>query len=197
MRPNIGGYLPNTAPVITAELPWILEKRVMDCFSFSTILPAKAAPPGYEHCLGPWSLASPRQSVATKEAPCLHRPLWRVIVAPIYGPPRYVASAGLAFHEIAGPASGAHRAAALQPPHRGGLRLLVPCVRFHGLRRPAEMGAPEVESCLGWLACDRKVSASTHRQALSALLFLYSKVLAVQLPWMNDLGACRTCSATY
>ena len=64
-------------------------------------------------------------------------------------------------------------------------------IRFHGLRHPADMGAPEVESFLGWLACERKVSASTHKQALSALLFLYSKVLAVQLPWMNEVGRPR------
>jgi integron integrase len=49
------------------------------------------------------------------------------------------------------------------------------------------LGAPEVESFLRWLAVNRGASASTHRQALSALLFLYSKVLAVQLPWMNEL----------
>jgi integrase len=34
-------------------------------------------------------------------------------------------------------------------------------------------------------------AASTHRQALSALLFLYSKVLQVQLPWMSELGRPR------
>jgi integron integrase len=32
------------------------------------------------------------------------------------------------------------------------------------------------------------VSASTHRQALSALLFLYSRVLGVELPWLTEIG---------
>lgn len=64
-------------------------------------------------------------------------------------------------------------------------------IRFHGIRHPREMGAPEVESFLSWLAVERKLSASTHRQALSALLFLYSNVLGLQLPWMADIGRPR------
>ncbi len=46
-------------------------------------------------------------------------------------------------------------------------------IRFHGVRHPSTMGGPEVEAYLSWLANTRKVSASTHKQALSALLFLY------------------------
>jgi integron integrase len=61
-------------------------------------------------------------------------------------------------------------------------------IRFHGLRHPAEMGAPEVEAFLTHLAVQRHVSPSTHNQALSALLFLYSKVLGVNLPWLNEIG---------
>ncbi|RYF30709.1 MAG: integrase, partial [Comamonadaceae bacterium] len=45
-------------------------------------------------------------------------------------------------------------------------------IRFHGLRHPREMGKPEVEAFLTMLATERKVSVSTHRHALSALLFL-------------------------
>ena len=61
-------------------------------------------------------------------------------------------------------------------------------VRFHGLRHPKDMGRDEVEAFLTWLASERQVSASTHKQALSALLFLYTKVLQMPLPWMVDLG---------
>ena len=60
-------------------------------------------------------------------------------------------------------------------------------VRFHGMRHPRQMGAQEVEAFLSWLAVERHVSVSTHRQALSALLFLYQKVLGLQLPWMDDM----------
>jgi integron integrase len=60
-------------------------------------------------------------------------------------------------------------------------------IRFHGVRHPRDMGAPEVEAFLTMLANGRKVSASTHNQALSALLFLYREVLAMQLPWMDNV----------
>lgn len=61
-------------------------------------------------------------------------------------------------------------------------------IRFHGIRHPATMGGPEVEAFLTHLAADRGLSASSHRQALSALLFLYDKVLGLQLPWMTEIG---------
>jgi integron integrase len=61
-------------------------------------------------------------------------------------------------------------------------------IRFHALRHPSDMGKDEVEAFLTHLASDRGVAPSTHRQALSALLFLYGKVLEVQLPWMAEIG---------
>ena len=61
-------------------------------------------------------------------------------------------------------------------------------VRFHGLRHPREMGRVEIEGFLTWLAAERQVSPSTHKQALSALLFLYQHVLGQELPWMSELG---------
>ncbi|NWG74849.1 MAG: integron integrase, partial [Rubrivivax sp.] len=61
-------------------------------------------------------------------------------------------------------------------------------VRFHGRRHPREMGGPQVEAFLSWLSAERGVSVSTHRQALSALLFLYQQVLGQQLPWMEAIG---------
>ena len=60
-------------------------------------------------------------------------------------------------------------------------------VRWHGLRHPRDMGAPEVESFLTMLATQRRVSSSTHNQALSALLFMYREVLAQDLPWMDGV----------
>ena len=61
-------------------------------------------------------------------------------------------------------------------------------VHWSGRRHPREMGGAEVEAFLGMLANERKVSVSTHRQALSALLFLYKEVLGVDLPWMAEIG---------
>jgi integrase len=53
------------------------------------------------------------------------------------------------------------------------------------------MGGPEVEAFLSWLANERNVAVATHRQALSALLFLYQKVLGLSLPWMESIGRPR------
>jgi len=61
-------------------------------------------------------------------------------------------------------------------------------IRFHGLRHPKELGASEVQAFLSFLANDRKVSPSTHRQALAAILYLYKEVLNIQLPWMDEIG---------
>ncbi len=61
-------------------------------------------------------------------------------------------------------------------------------VRFHGLRHPKTMGHAEVEAFLAWLSAERGVSVSTHRQALSALLFLYQQVFGQSLPWMQAIG---------
>lgn len=61
-------------------------------------------------------------------------------------------------------------------------------IRFHGLRHPAEMGGPEVEAFLTYLADVRSVAPSTHNQALSALLFFYGKVLGHDLPWLKEIG---------
>ena len=60
-------------------------------------------------------------------------------------------------------------------------------VRWSGLRHPREMGVREVEAFLNMLANQRRVSASTHNQALSALLFLYREVLGVELPWLDGV----------
>ena len=57
-----------------------------------------------------------------------------------------------------------------------------------GMRHPRELGVTDVEAFLSMLANERKVSASTHNQALSALLFLYREVLGIDLPWLKNIG---------
>ncbi len=65
-------------------------------------------------------------------------------------------------------------------------------IRWHGrngtMTHPRDMGAKQVEAFLTMLATERKVSASTHNQALSALLFLYREVLEEDLPWLTDIN---------
>jgi integron integrase len=55
----------------------------------------------------------------------------------------------------------------------------VPASRRHG--------ATELEAFLSDLAVRGNVSASTQNQALAALLFLYKKVLQVDLPWLGEV----------
>jgi integron integrase len=61
-------------------------------------------------------------------------------------------------------------------------------IRFHHLRHPRLMGSTEVEAFLTHLATERHVASSTHKQALAAILFLYTQVLAIELPWMQQIG---------
>jgi|GEM_PF-2242205 len=57
-----------------------------------------------------------------------------------------------------------------------------------GMRHPRDTGAHNVEAFLSMMANERKVSGSTHNQALSAILFLYREVLDIDLPWLNNIS---------
>ena len=63
---------------------------------------------------------------------------------------------------------------------------------FHRVTHPAQMGASEISQFLTWLAVDRRVSASTQNQALSALLFLYKQVLAIEIAAIPPVVRART-----
>jgi integron integrase len=55
---------------------------------------------------------------------------------------------------------------------------IVSYIRFHGGNtHPRDMGKTEIDAYLSHLATNRKVSASTQRQALNAIIFLYRYVL--------------------
>lgn len=60
-------------------------------------------------------------------------------------------------------------------------------IRFHDYCHPRDMGKPEVEAFLSFLAVERNVAAATQNQALSALLFLYQKVLEQDIPWVDEV----------
>ena len=60
-------------------------------------------------------------------------------------------------------------------------------IEANGRRHPKVLGGPEVEAFLSRLAVDGGVAPSTQNQALSALLFLYRDVLAIELPWMESV----------
>jgi NAD(P)-dependent dehydrogenase (short-subunit alcohol dehydrogenase family) len=54
---------------------------------------------------------------------------------------------------------------------------------------PRETEVVDVQVFLATLVKARKVSASVHKQSLSAVLFVYRKVLGTDWPWLNVLGA--------
>lgn len=56
------------------------------------------------------------------------------------------------------------------------------------MRHPRDMDAKGIEAFLTMLSTERHVSASTHNQALSAILFLYREVLAIDLPWLDNIN---------
>jgi len=58
---------------------------------------------------------------------------------------------------------------------------------FHDRKHPKDLGEKEVSEYLTYLAVNRRVAPSTQTQALSALLFLYKRVLRVDLPWLTDV----------
>ena len=64
-------------------------------------------------------------------------------------------------------------------------------ILFHNKRHPHDMGAAEIEGFLTHLAEERTVAASTQNQAFAAILFLYQKVLQIELPNINALRARR------
>jgi integron integrase len=64
-------------------------------------------------------------------------------------------------------------------------------VVFHGKRHPDGMGEPEINAFLSSLATQGRVAASTQNQALSALLFLYRRVLEKPFPEMTTLVRAR------
>jgi integron integrase len=59
-------------------------------------------------------------------------------------------------------------------------------IHFHG-RHPRELGAEEVRAFLDDLTRTKKVSSSTHVQALCAVTFLYRHVLLAEPPWVETL----------
>ena len=60
-------------------------------------------------------------------------------------------------------------------------------IQFHGKQHPRQLGGDEVRSFLSHLATELHVAPATQAQALAALLFLYKRVLNVDLPWIDNV----------
>jgi integron integrase len=55
-------------------------------------------------------------------------------------------------------------------------------ILYHNKQHPRNMGVAEIREFLTYLAVDQKVSAASHNQALSAILFLYRELLEIEMP---------------
>jgi integron integrase len=64
-------------------------------------------------------------------------------------------------------------------------------IYFHGKRHPRDMNADAVRSFLTYLAVNEHVAASTQNQAFNALLFLYKRVLQMDLPDIEGVERAR------
>ncbi len=54
-------------------------------------------------------------------------------------------------------------------------------ILFHNKRHPNEMGEKEIEEFLTYLAIDKKVAPATQNQALNSIIYLYRKILKIDL----------------
>jgi site-specific recombinase XerD len=60
-------------------------------------------------------------------------------------------------------------------------------ILFHNKKHPKDMGEKEINAFLKHLAVNRNVTASTQTQTLSALLFLYKKVLGQDIGFIENI----------
>jgi integron integrase len=58
---------------------------------------------------------------------------------------------------------------------------------FHDKQHPSLLNGAHVQAFIQYLSVDRECSASTVRQALSAIVFFYREVLKLELPWIDGL----------
>ncbi|MAX32087.1 MAG: recombinase XerD [Halomonadaceae bacterium] len=64
-------------------------------------------------------------------------------------------------------------------------------IRYHGVRHPASMGAPELKAFLEHLEVERHVAAATQNQALNAIVFLYRHFLEQTLGEIGEFSHAR------
>lgn len=60
-------------------------------------------------------------------------------------------------------------------------------IHFHDRQHPSLLGGTHVQAFIQYLSVDKECSASTVRQALSALVFFYREVIRIELPWIDGL----------
>ncbi len=64
-------------------------------------------------------------------------------------------------------------------------------IRFHGTRHPKELGHDDLIRFLDHLAVERRVASSTQNQALNSIVFLYKRVLKLDIEGDRDFERAR------
>lgn len=67
------------------------------------------------------------------------------------------------------------------------LRAVQDFMRFHKFQHPASLGHDAIRDYLVYLATQRNVASSTQNNALSALLFFYRTILAIDLSQIDNI----------
>ncbi|MBK7103842.1 MAG: integron integrase [Ignavibacteriae bacterium] len=67
------------------------------------------------------------------------------------------------------------------------LRWIKNYILFNGKKHPKELDKKDLEKYLTFLAVNKKVSASTQNQAMNAIMYLYNKVLNIELGWLENV----------
>ena len=62
---------------------------------------------------------------------------------------------------------------------------------FHNKKHPSKLNEHHISEYLTYLAVEKKVSASTQNQAMSAILYLYREVLVLQLPDIPNIKSAK------
>ena len=60
-------------------------------------------------------------------------------------------------------------------------------ILYHNKQHPCTLNETHIKSYLAFLVNNNGISKSTHKQALSALLFLYHDILNITLPYIDDI----------
>lgn len=120
----------------------------------------------------------------TTQAPATSAPVTRRTVAPVGAAVPAPGERGHLHHALVSAIRTRHYSRRTEQAYWHWTRHFV---LWSGKRHPIDMGAPEIGAFLTHLAAERGVSASTQRQALAALLFLYRDALQIELPWVENI----------
>ena len=73
----------------------------------------------------------------------------------------------------------------------GDIQWIKKIIHFHNKRHPKDMVEKEISQYISYLATDKKVASNTQNQALTAIVFLYRRVLKIELGDFGEMERAR------